>query len=125
MTGITATFFKQHDKRGATDAAYAKKTARRRLRAQRKLDNMNREWKREVIDKQMGDTYRSRMAGPVISPPTCASKVDDGTEPEVVGGVVGVTRPFCKACQSYGHKRRTSKLCPKNSKSKYYNGTYV
>jgi ribosomal protein L32 len=32
---------------------------------------------------------------------------------------------FCKACQNYGHQRRSSRLCPKNKKSKYYEGKTV
>jgi hypothetical protein len=59
MTSITATFLQQHDKRRKVVVVYTKKAAGRRLQAQRKLENMNREWKREVIKKQKGNTYQS------------------------------------------------------------------
>jgi hypothetical protein len=59
MTTITIVFYKQQDKRRETDQAYANKPERRKLRAEHQLENINEEWRREVIDKQTGNMYRS------------------------------------------------------------------
>jgi hypothetical protein len=67
MSSITATFFKQQDKRKLTDQKYEKKPARRKIWAQKRLDNINFEWKREVIDKRNGNPYQSAMMAPAIA----------------------------------------------------------
>jgi hypothetical protein len=46
MSSITELFYKQQDKRQETDQAYANKPERRKLRAQQRLDNINREWQK-------------------------------------------------------------------------------
>jgi hypothetical protein len=42
------------------------KPERRKLRAQQRLANINKEWRKEVIDKQNGNTYQSAMMAPSI-----------------------------------------------------------
>jgi hypothetical protein len=48
MSSITAAFLKQQDQRKLSDQEYEKRPARRKIRAQKRLDNINFEWKREV-----------------------------------------------------------------------------
>ncbi len=46
------------------------------------------------------------------------------TKANGTGAAGAINRPYCNACQNYGHQHRTtSKLCPKNKKSQYYDGT--
>jgi hypothetical protein len=122
MSNVTKRYYEQHDKRITKDRVYANKPGRMKIRAQQRLANINAEWKREILDKMKGNTYKSRMTAP-----TAASKDDDSNEEtDQNGGVAGdITKVFCNACQNYGHQRRTSKLCHKNPKNKYYKGTCV
>jgi hypothetical protein len=66
MSSITGTYFLQHDKKRRADQIYAKKPAQRRIRAQQRLDNVNKEWNKEVLDKQDGNTYHSQMTAPQV-----------------------------------------------------------
>jgi hypothetical protein len=122
MTSVTETFYRQHDKKRKADQAYTLKPERKKLRAKQKLENINKEWKKEIIDKRQGNTYRSKMMCPKVG------LNEDGSIP-TVAQAKGTTdkngaRKFCKACQNYGlHQRRTSLLCPKNPKSVHYVGT--
>jgi hypothetical protein len=124
MTTITAVFYKQQDKRRQTDRAYANKPERRKLRAEHRLENINEEWRREVIDKQSGDTYRSGIAVTSQTTKSSSEKQSSSKGPVVDGGGFEDenNRPFCKACKNYGHQRRSSRLCPKNPKSNHYEG---
>jgi hypothetical protein len=88
MTTITAVFYKQQDKRRQTDRAYANKPERRKLRAEHRLENINEEWRREVIDKQTGNTYRSGIA--VTSQTTkSSSEKQSSSKGPVVDGAGG------------------------------------
>jgi len=62
MTGVTKKLFNQHDRQRKTDQLYSAKPERMVLRAKRKLDNMQAEWKKEVTDKLGSHTYDSGMA---------------------------------------------------------------
>jgi hypothetical protein len=120
MSSITEAFYKQQDKRRETDQAYGNKLERRKLCAQQRLDNINRE---EVIDKKNGNMYQSAMTAPIAA--AALQSRDETTGKDAVdnkGMDKVVDRQFCKACQDYGHQRRSSRLCPKNKKSKYYEG---
>jgi hypothetical protein len=70
MSSISATFYKQQDRRTHTDQVYTNKPERRKTRAEQRLANINKEWKEEVIDKQNGNTYQSAMMAPNVAPPT-------------------------------------------------------
>ncbi len=59
MSCITEVFYQQQDKRRESDQAYANKPERRKLRAEQRLENINKEWQKEVIDKKNGNTYQS------------------------------------------------------------------
>jgi hypothetical protein len=122
MSSVTKSFYRQHDKRRMADQAYKKSPGRKKIRAKQPLENIHAEWKKEVLDKQKGNTYQSAMTAP-----TAAAMENDSNEK--AGGKVGVARDitklFCKACQNYEHQRGTSKLCHQNPKSKYYKGTCV
>ena len=126
MTTITAVFYKQQDKRRQTDRAYANKPERRKLRAEHRLENINEEWRREVIDKQTGNTYRSGIAVTSQTTKSSLEKQSSSQGGPVVDGAGGFedenNRPFCKACKNYGHQRRSSRLCPKNPKGNHYEG---
>jgi hypothetical protein len=126
MSSIIELFYKQQDKCRETDQAYANKPERRKLRAQQRLDNINREWQKEVIDKKNGITYQSAMTAPTAA---AALQSRDETTGEGAVNNEGIEevadRQFCKACQNYGHQRRSSRLCSKNKKSKYYEGKTV
>ncbi len=126
MTTITAVFYKQQDKRRQTDRAYANKPERRKLRAEHRLENINEEWRREVIDKQTGNTYRSGIAVTSQTTKSSSEKQSSSQGGPVVDGAGGFedenNRPFCKACKNYGHQRRSSRLCPKNPKGNHYEG---
>ena len=78
------------------------------LRAKRKLENITSEWKREIHDKLEGHTYKSAM------------QVPSTTGADGVPIDKNTSRPYCRACENYGHQRRTSKLCRLNPKSQYY-----
>ena len=64
MTPMTATFYKPLDKKRAADKILQQSPEFRKKRAKRKLENMSREWQREVIDKQAGNTYSLRIVAP-------------------------------------------------------------
>jgi ribosomal protein L32 len=102
------------------------KPERRKLCAQRRLDNINREWQKEVIDKKNGNTYRSAMTAPTASAALQSRDERTGEGAVANEGIDEVAdRQFYKACQNYGHQRRSSRLCLKNKKSKYYEGKTV
>jgi hypothetical protein len=105
MTTITAVFYKQQDKRRQTDRAYANKPERRKLCAEHQLENINEEWRREVIDKQTGNTYRSGIAVTSQTTKSSSEKQSSSKGPVVDGGGFEDenNRPFCKACKNYGH----------------------
>jgi hypothetical protein len=127
MTTITAVFYKQQDKRRETDWAYVYKPERRKLRAEHQLENINEEWRREVIDKQTGNTYRSGIAATSQTTKSSSEKQSSSKGPVVDGGGFEDenNQPFCKACKNYGHQRRSSRLCLKNPKSNHYEGKTV
>jgi hypothetical protein len=114
LSCIAAAFYNQQDKRRLMDQVYANTPARRKLQAQQRLENINKEWLKEVVDRKSGNTYRTAMMAPTVvtETPSNAPAVD---------GSLGEERdcPFCRSCQNYGHQRRSSKLCPKN---KHYEG---
>jgi hypothetical protein len=124
MSTITEVFYKQQDKRRQTDKKYTNNPERRKLGAEHRLENINEEWRREVIDKQNGNTYRSGMMAPDQATPLSSEKECSNDGPVVTGGVLENEndRPFSKACQNYGHQRRSSRLCPKNPKSNHSEG---
>ncbi len=127
MSTITEVFYKQQDKRRETDKKYANNPERRKLRAEHRLENINEEWRREVIDKQNGNTYRSGMMAPGQATPSSSEKEGSSDGPVVDGGVMvnENSRAFCKACGNYGHQRRSSRWCTKNPKSIHYEGKTV
>jgi hypothetical protein len=53
MSSITATYFLQHDKKRRANKLYAKKPAQGRIWVHQRLDNINREWKKEVIRESL------------------------------------------------------------------------
>jgi hypothetical protein len=119
LSCIAAAFYNQQDKRRLMDQLYANTPARRKLRAQQRLENINKEWLKEVIDRRSGNTYQSAMTAPTVV------ATETHSDAPVVDGSISEERdrPFCRACQNYGHQRRSSRLCPKNIKlSKYYEG---
>ena len=129
MSCITEVFYQQQDKRRESDQAYANKPERRKLRAEQRLENINKEWQKEVIDKKNGNTYQSAMTAPKGAaaplPSGDATSSEEAIENEGVNKSAVVAPRFCNACQNYGHQRRSSRLCPKNKKSKYYEGKTV
>jgi hypothetical protein len=86
MTTITAVFYKQQDKRRETDRAYANKPERRKLRAEHRLENINEEWRREVMDKQTDNTYRSGIAVTSQTTKSSSEKQRSSKGPVVDGG---------------------------------------
>jgi ribosomal protein L32 len=129
MSCMTEVFYQQQDKRQESDQACANKPERRKLRAEQRLENINKEWQKEVIHKKNGNTYQSAMTAPRGAAAPLLS--GDGTSSEEAIDNEGVNKSavvaprFCNACQNYGHQRRSSRLCPKNKKSKYYEGKTV
>jgi hypothetical protein len=115
MTTITAAFYKQQDNRRETDRAYANKPERRTLRAEHRLENINKEWRREVIDKQTGNTYRLGIATTSQTTKSSWEKQSPSNGPVVDGGGFEDenNRPFCKACKNYGHQRRIKQVVSK------------
>ena len=84
-------------------------------------------------DKREGNTYSSRMAGPMSMDATPLTTDSTNSNKKKRGEKAAGREPdtksfFCSACQSYGHRRRTSLQCKKNPKSKYFStgeeGTY-
>jgi hypothetical protein len=69
MSSITAAFYKQQDKPRAMDKAYAN-NPERKLLAQQRLANINKEWQKELIDKQNGNSYQSAMMALTILAPS-------------------------------------------------------
>jgi hypothetical protein len=93
-----------------------------KIRVMQHLENINAEWKREVLDKQKGNTHHSQMTAPT------AASIDNDSNEETARkvGIAGdIAKVFCNACQNNGHQRHTSKLCHQNPKNKYYKGTCV
>jgi hypothetical protein len=124
ITTITKVFYKQQDKDRKTDKEYANNHERRKLCAEHRLENINKEWRREVIDKQNGNTYRSGM----MAPGQASSEIESSSNGPVVNGggfKHENNQPFCKACKNYGHQRRSSRLRPKDPKSNHYEGKTV
>jgi hypothetical protein len=101
MTTITAVFYKQQDKRRETDRAYANKPERRKLCAEHRLENINKEWRREVIDKQTGNMYRSGIAATSQTTKRRRKKQSSSKGPVVDGSGFEDenNQPFCKACK--------------------------
>jgi hypothetical protein len=123
MSTVTDTYYKQHDRKRKSSAAYKKRPDRRVIRAKRKLECISKEWKRQVQDRAEGSTYQSRVAtgmesGVVKSRPKKKKKSSSS------GGVAD-SRKFCKTCQNYGHVRVSSMKCTRNPKSKNYEGKSV
>jgi hypothetical protein len=115
MPSETELYFQQHDQKRKNDKEYAEKPERKKKRAKRKLEQIQKAWTTEVEDKAKGHTYRSRMAAPTI--PGSQVRTDEGAG--------GSSTPFCKACGNDGHQRRTSKKCTQNLSNPHYQGTYV
>ena len=114
MSGITELFFVQHDRKRDKDALYSANPERRKKRGRLRLESINKEWKREVLDKLKGNTYKSRMMAP---------KVNETTNKATKASCDNENRPFCNACQNYGHQRISSKRCFKNPTHPKYKGT--
>jgi hypothetical protein len=87
MSTITKIFYKQQDKRRQTDKKYANNPERRKLCAEHRLENINKEWRREVIDKQNGNTYRSGIMDPGQATPSLLEKEGLSNGPVVDGGI--------------------------------------
>jgi hypothetical protein len=65
-------------------------------------------------------------AMPSKSPNSLEAQVgSEGTDSHNGGVNKEGDRPFCKACKNYGHQQRSSRLCSKNKKSRYYEGKTV
>ena len=107
----------------------AGKPERRKLRAEQRLENTNKEWQKEVIDKKNGNTYQSALTAPrgaaAPLPSGDATSSEEAIKNEGVNKSAVVAPRLCNACQNYGHQRRSSRLCPKNKKSKYHEGKTV
>jgi hypothetical protein len=105
MATITEVSYKQQDKRRSTDQKYANKPERRKLCAQQWLENINKEWRKEVIDKKNGNTYRSAMMAPAQATPSSSETQSSSNGPVVDGGGFDDEndQPTCKACKNYGH----------------------
>jgi activator of 2-hydroxyglutaryl-CoA dehydratase len=86
MTTITAVFCKQQDKGRETDRAYANKPERRKLCAEHRLENIKEEWRREVIDKQAGNTYLLGIAATSQTTKSLSEKKSSSNGPVVDGG---------------------------------------
>jgi hypothetical protein len=69
MSCITEVFYPQQDKCQETDQAYANKPEKRKLCAEQRLENINKEWQKEVIDKKNCNTYQSAMTAPKAAAP--------------------------------------------------------
>jgi hypothetical protein len=122
MMTTTSSFYKETDKKREADKIIQMSLEYCAKRAKHKLDKINREWQKDIIDKQEGNTYQSRMTGPSTTnnrPSVDVNGLDEN----------GVKIKFCKACKKYGRMRRTSLQCTKNPKSQYYTtaveGTYI
>jgi hypothetical protein len=59
MLNITDLYYQQHDRKRKVDQLYAVKLDQRKLHAKQKLENRNKEWKREVLKKMKGNMYRT------------------------------------------------------------------
>ncbi len=123
MSNITGRFYEQHDRRRATDAAYGKKPERMIIRSKKKIDNIRREWKKDVIDKKKGNTYRSQIAGTEPKEKKSKKRKRGGEKGDATGKDGKVL--YCKTCKNYGHQRRSSTKCRKNPASEYYEGEPV
>jgi hypothetical protein len=115
MTSATRQFFKQHDRKRKADRIGTQTPTHRAKRARFKLQKIQTAWKLEVLDKQKGHTYRSGVGAPKV----------DGTNLELAGDFGDASIKVCNACGNYGHQRRSSYKCPKNPRSKVYEGTHV
>jgi hypothetical protein len=117
MSSKTELYFQQHDRKRKRDKEYvhAERPERKKKRAKRKLEQIQKAWTTEVEDKAKGHTYQSRMAAPTI--PESQVRMNKGAG--------GSSTPFCKACGNYGHQRRTSKKCTQNPSNPHFQGTDV
>jgi hypothetical protein len=136
MLSITESFYRQHDKKRLTDRLYAKTPARRKIRAKQRLENINKEWKREFLDKKRGHAYHSRMTAPTAAATelnkNCKEQgsvaevsvaVREGSVPQVsVAGRIPIDKLYCKGCENYGHQRKNSRHCHLNPVNKHYKG---
>jgi hypothetical protein len=89
MSSITAAFLKQQDKRKLSNQKYEKEPARRKIRAQKRLDNINFEWKRQVIDKRNGNTYHTAMMALAIASQLLTGSDGSKARSEVIYGSNG------------------------------------
>jgi hypothetical protein len=72
----------------------------------------------------MAQTVASTLSS--RSPNSIKGRVaSEGTDDHTGGVDEEGDLPFCKSCKNYGHQRRSSRLCLKNKKSKYYEGKTV
>jgi hypothetical protein len=115
MSSETELYFQQHDQKRKRDKECAEKPERKKKRAKRKLEQIQKAWTVEVEDKANVHIYRSGMAAPTIA----------GSQVRTNEGAGGSSTPFCKACGNYGHQRRTSKKCTQKPRNPHYQGTYV
>ncbi len=115
MSSITATYNHQHDQKCKCDQIYVKSPARKKKRARRKLDQIQKAWQSEVGDKDKGHMYQYRMAAPQVT----------GTHAETNEGVGGVSLPFCNASRCYGPQRRSSIECAPKPRNQNHQVAYV
>ncbi len=59
MLSVTARYYQPHDQKGKGDQNYANLPERKKKRARRKLDQIQKAWKVEVEDKEQGHMYQS------------------------------------------------------------------
>jgi hypothetical protein len=78
MSSVTARYYQQHDQKRKRDRNYAKSPARKKKRARRNLDQIQKAGNAEAENKEQGHTYQSQMTAP---------KVLRGTEAETNDGV--------------------------------------
>ena len=105
MTAHTRTHFRQMDGRREKAKIYEKSDARKKVRSQKKLEKITKEWNKENKDKKTGDMYKPRMTAPKASSRKKKEKGDGANSKD------GRPVPFCKTCKQYGHQRKTSKKC--------------
>jgi hypothetical protein len=116
MSDVTEKYYQQHDRSRETQKAYVKSEKRKKIKAARKLENIVAEWKREVVDKKDGTTYKSKIATKEDSTEGGKKKRGRKATRGEVGGATTKKILFCTTCKNYGHQRITSKLCPQNKK---------
>jgi hypothetical protein len=67
MSGITATFYKQQDQQEQWIESMQTSLKEGSFEHSKGLANINKEWQKEVIDKQNGNTYQSAMMAPTVA----------------------------------------------------------